>query len=234
MEYLGRKRTVVVGIGYPNVKAVYDYRRGPDLTPASRDGKYEMPLDKDGKPRTDISFGKAKEFLDFIRNDVMEHVLGKLLPIPQLKQGRKALFGHSYGAIFALHALYTAPSMFDTFIAASPIIWWNKSFLTSVEEPEFIACPDENSSPPSLLLTCGGSQEDVVKRPEESEEIYKWRCAAAEDPRMKEAIIALSSRLKDCPRLRVILTHEFREEDHGSAAVTGLQRGIMEFLRGVI
>jgi predicted alpha/beta superfamily hydrolase len=233
MEYLGKKRTVVVGIGYPNDKAVYDYRRGPDLTPASQDGDYEMPLDKHGNPRTDISFGKAKEFLDFVKKDVMEHVFESLLPLPQLRNGRKALFGHSYGGIFALHALFTAPSLFDTFIAASPIIWWNRSFLTRIEESEFLASP-ESKSTPTLLLTCGGCKEDVSKRPEESEDVYKWRCAAAEDMQMRNAVLGLASRLKASVKLRTVLTHIYRDEDHGGAAVTGLQNGIMEFLREVI
>ena len=234
MEYLGRKRTVVVGIGYPNDKAVYDYRRGPDLTPASPDGDYEMPLDKHGNPRTDISFGKAKEFLEFVQKDVMEHVFSTLLPLPQLRKGRKALYGHSYGGIFALHALFTTPSLFDTFIAASPIIWWNRSFLVKVEESEFVARRDDSPVAPSLLLTCGGCSRDVVKRAEESEEIYQWRCAAAEDDQMGDAVLAMASRLKACPKLRTVLTHQFVDEDHGGAAVTGLQRGIMEFLREVI
>ena len=234
MEYLGRKRTVVVGIGYPNDKAVYDYRRGPDLTPACPNDDYEMPLDKHGKPRTDISFGKAKEFLDFVQDDVMEHVFGTLLPLPKLRNGRKALYGHSYGGIFALHALFTRPTLFDTFIAASPIIWWNRSFLTKVEEPEFLARDDELKSSPSLLLTCGGCKKDVFKREEEPEDIYQWRCAAAEEDQMYDEVLALSSRLKGCPKLRTVLTHQFVDEDHGGSAVTGVQRAIMEFLRGVI
>lgn len=232
MEYLGKKRTVVVGIGYPNDKAVYDYRRGPDLTPASPDGDYEMPVDKHGKPRTDISFGKAKEFLEFVEKGVMEHVFESLLPLPQLRNGRKALFGHSYGGIFALHALFTAPSLFDTFIAASPIIWWNRSFLTRIEEAEFLA--RDIKSAPTLLLTCGGCKDDVSKRPEESEDVYKWRCAAAEDVQMKDTVMGLASRLKASAKLKTVLTHLYPDEDHGSAAVTGLQNGIMEFLREVI
>ena len=234
MEYLARKRTVVVAIGYPNNKAVYDYRRGPDLTPASPDGKYEMPLDKHGKPRTDISFGKAKEHLDFIQNEVMPYVFDVLLPLPQLKQGRKALYGHSYGGIFALHALFTKPTLFDTFIAASPIIWWNKSFLVNVEEPEFVSRKEQFASSPSLFMTHGGCRQDVVKRPGESDEVYQLRCSAAEDSQMKDAVLRMAARLRECSKLNAVCTREYLEEDHGSAAVTGLQAGIMDFLRQVI
>jgi predicted alpha/beta superfamily hydrolase len=82
-----------------------------------------MPLDKHGKPRMDTSFGKARKHLDFIRRKVIEHVYERLLPLPELRSGQKALYVHSYGGIFALCALFVAPTLFDAFIAASPIVW---------------------------------------------------------------------------------------------------------------
>jgi predicted alpha/beta superfamily hydrolase len=231
MEYLGRARTVVVGIGYPNPKTVYDFRRGPDLTPASPDGEYEMPLDRHGNPRTDISFGKAAEHLEFIRKDVMDYVYGTLLPIPALINGRKALFGHSYGGIFALYALFTAPELFNTFIAASPTVWWNRHFLTKELEPAFRARKDAVNPPPSLFVTWGGSQQDVTQRPGASPEDFRRRFNIAEDKQLKEGVLAMTSRLEDSKKLHTILTQEFPAEDHGSAAVTGLQSALMKFMR---
>jgi predicted alpha/beta superfamily hydrolase len=231
MEYLNNTRTVVVGIGYPITNAVYDFRRGPDLTPASKDGNYEMPLDKHGNPRTDISFGNAREHLEFIHKEVMEYVYGTLLPLPELRSGRKALFGHSYGGIFALYALFTAPTLFDTFIAASPIVWWNKNFLEKELETPFRAQQESMKSPPSLLMTWGFGQQDVTKRSNESEDAFKKRLGIAEGEQMKDGVLSMASRLRSSEKLRTILTHEFADEDHGSAAVTGLQMGIMKFLR---
>jgi predicted alpha/beta superfamily hydrolase len=231
MEYLNDTRTVVVGIGYPNTKAVYDFRRGPDLTPASADGEYEMPLDKHGNPRTDIRFGEAAEHLDFIRKDVMDYVYGTLLPLPELKNGRKALFGHSYGGIFALYALFTAPTLFDAFIAASPIVWWNKHFLAKDLEPAFCARQESISSPPSLFLTWGYGRQDLTKRPDESQEAFQIRLIKAEDEQMKDEVLAMASRLRKCPKLRSVVTHEFQNEDHGSVSVTSLQMAIMNLLQ---
>lgn len=230
MQYLNNTRTVVVGIGYPITHAVYDFRRGPDLTPASPDGEYEMPLDRHGKPRTDISFGQAAEHLDFIRKEVMDYVYGTLLPVPQLMDGRKALYGHSYGGIFVLYALFTAPTLFNTFIAASPIIWWNRNFLVTDLEPRFRE-QEMVGSKPSLLMTHGHCLQDVTKQPGEADERFKKRLGIAEGEPMKECVLAMASRLKESSKLSSVLTHQFMEEDHGSAAVTGLQMGIMKFLR---
>ncbi|TID21348.1 Ferri-bacillibactin esterase BesA [Venturia nashicola] len=232
MEYLSNTRTVVVGIGYPITHAVYDFRRGPDLTPASPDGSYEMPLNRNGKPRTDISFGQAKEHLDFIRGKVMEDLYNTLLPLPELKTGRKALYGHSYGGIFVLYALFTAPTLFNTYIAASPIVWWNKHFLVTHLEPPF---REQKTSPeprPSLLMTHGHCQQDITQQEGETDERFKKRLGIAEVDAMREGVLAMAARLVESGQLTKVLTHEFPEEDHGSAAVTGLQLGIMQFLRG--
>lgn len=37
---------------------------------------------------------------------------------------RQSLFGHSFGGLFVLYSLFTRPSAFTTWIAASPSIYW--------------------------------------------------------------------------------------------------------------
>ena len=150
LEYLNSSRTIVVGIGYPPGKRVYDFRRGPDLTPWAPE--YDMPLNKEGKPRTDISFGEADEFLSWIESDVVPHVEGTLFSARDATSVRRALFGHSYGGIFTLNTLFTKPSLFDTYIAASPITWWNKDYLVNELEPRFRDRGERLASPVSLIL----------------------------------------------------------------------------------
>jgi hypothetical protein len=70
-----------------------------------------------------------------------------------------------------------------------------------------------------------------VKQTNESEEAFKKRRGIAEGEEMKNAASLMASRLRSCNRLRVILAYKFVDEDHGSAAVTGLQMGNMKFLR---
>lgn len=230
LEFTNSSRTVVVGIGYPPGKYVYDFRRGPDLTPPTADGKYDMPLDRDGNPRTDLAFGEADDFLDFVQHDVMTYVEKTLFPHVPLSTSRRALFGHSYGGIFALNALYTRPTLFDTFIAASPDIDWNLSSMVREQEAAFRAREQPANPPPALVLTWGTGQQDLVKGQDESEESFGKRLECAESKTMRDSANALVERLNACPSVRTVSTWEFTGEDHGSAAVTGVQHGILKFL----
>lgn len=189
-----------------------------------------MPLDDSGKPRTDLTFGEADKFLDFIEQDVVTNVQETLFPQAPLRTGRKALFGHSYGGIFALNAFFTRPTLFDTFIAASPTIWWNKYALVRDQEAAFRARETPADPAPSLLLTWGSGAQDLDQRPRESDEEFKKRKDCAEDIKMRDSAKDMVARLKDCPSVRRTWTWEFEGEDHGSAAVTGLQQGLQKFL----
>lgn len=236
LEYTHSARCIVVGIGYPMppARSVYDFRRGPDLTPPSRDGTYDAPLDRNGKPRTDIKFGEADDFLMFIREDVMRHhVEGVLFPhLAGLGQGRKALLGHSYGGIFTLNALYTQPGTWDTYLAASADVEFNKGRLVSEQEAAFRARKLDCSPPPALLITYGEEAQDMVQRPGESEARFKKRRGCAELQGVRGAVAGLVQRFEGHPNLRRLGVREFPGEDHGSAALPGFQHGVMEFLTG--
>ncbi|KAG9251594.1 Alpha/Beta hydrolase protein [Emericellopsis atlantica] len=227
LEFTNAARTVVVAIGYPPSRYVYDWRRGPDLTPPCEE--YDMPLDSDGNPRTDISFGEAHKFLAFIKQDVITHVEGTLFRHVQL--GRRALYGHSYGGIFSLTTLFTRPETFETIIAASPVVWWNKDHLTKVLEPSFTS-RDDIERPVSLIMAWGSMKQDTIQEDDESEDDYKTRLSNAEEDKMRDSVTALGQRLRDCRNVKRVAMKEFVGEDHGSAAVAGLQYGIRQFLFG--
>lgn len=235
LEYTHNARCIVVGIGYPMppAHAVYDFRRGPDLTPPSRDGTYDEPLDKDGKPRTDIKFGEADDFLSFIREDVMAHyvqgVLFSHLGEGWRARGRKALLGHSYGGVFALNALYTRPGTFDTYLAASADIEFNKGKFVREQEAAFRGATLDGP-PPALLITYGDEAEDMVRRPGESEPRFEKRRACAELPGIGKAVDGLVQRFEGHPNLRTLAVRRFPDEDHCSASLPAFQHGVMEFL----
>ncbi|KKY34646.1 putative siderophore esteraselike protein [Diaporthe ampelina] len=204
LEYTHKARCIVIGVGYPMppARAVYDFRRGPDLTPPSRDGTYDAPLGRDGKPRTDIQFGEADDFLAFIREDVMRHyVEGVLFPHLRGKWGHKALLGHSYGGIFTLNALYTQPGAWDTYLAASADVEFNKGKFVAEQEADFRArtldCPS-----PALLITYGEEAQDMVRRPGESDVRWEKRRGCAELPGTREAVEGLVQRFEGHPNLR--------------------------------
>jgi pimeloyl-ACP methyl ester carboxylesterase len=222
-----------VGIGYPLSKSIYTWRRGPDLTPPTPDGKYEYPPDRQGNPRRDLKFGEADKFLRFIEHDVISYVEGTVFQHVDLAKGRRALFGHSYGGIFALNALYTSTALFDAYIAASPSIFWSDYALVKHQEADFLkraSAQPPVSRPPSVVVTWGTCAQELERQPGEAEENFEKRKAIAESNELKPSALALIGRLGKCPGVGRIQSHELPGEDHGSAAVVGLQKGIMDIL----
>lgn len=217
-------------MGYPRSNNVYDFRRGPDLTPPSRDGKYEPPLDRHGKPRTDLSFGEADLFLDFVQKEVMRTVQMELFPNANLASNPRGLYGHSYGGLFSLNALFTRPELFTFIAAASPSISWSGYSLVTFQEAEFRKMANVVNTPPLLLLTWGSSAQDLEQRDGESDASFKRRKLEAEEPECGDDAKAMAARLKGCCNVKAVATAEFPGWGHGGAAVVGLQRALMQFL----
>ncbi|KAF3805558.1 hypothetical protein GCG54_00002905 [Colletotrichum gloeosporioides] len=71
---------------------------------------------------TFASEGGADAFLDLIQDKTRGATIGK-----------KALFGHSPGGLFVLHARFTTPNSFDCFLASSPSFWWKNHFILKEE-----------------------------------------------------------------------------------------------------
>jgi hypothetical protein len=78
--------------------------------------------------------------------------------------GRQALFGHSLGGLFVLHALFSRSDAFDTFIAGSPSLWWGKKSILR-EVPAFKAAQEKSRPPKRLLITVG--ELEAIGSPEE-------------------------------------------------------------------
>jgi predicted alpha/beta superfamily hydrolase len=70
--------------------------------------------------------GGNDAFLSFI----IDELKPAIAKATQVDPGRQALFGHSLGGLFVLHALFSRSDAFDTFIAGSPSIWWGKKSPT--------------------------------------------------------------------------------------------------------
>ncbi|RVA88385.1 alpha/beta hydrolase, partial [Mesorhizobium sp. M7A.F.Ca.CA.004.01.1.1] len=68
----------------------------------------------------EVRTGGAGEFLAFIEDELKPWVASRIT----VDASRQALYGHSFGGLFALYALFTRPSAFQTWIAASPAIYW--------------------------------------------------------------------------------------------------------------
>jgi len=238
---------VVVGIGYPTdptyLRRVVD-ERGPMMPiltglPLVRstpylERTYDLTLpasDADlaaqtmpGLPQTKSSnVGGIDDFLKVIETEVKPHVAA-LAPIDTTNQ---ALFGHSFGGLATLHALFVEPSAFRTFIVASPSIWWdNKKVLA--DEGRFAAAVKSGQVRPRVLVTVGGEESTPEKLPASWGIDPAAMAAFDRKTRMVENSQELVARLKTLqghPGYRVEGV-VFEKEKHSAAPWAALSRGI--------
>ena len=106
---------VVVGIGYP-IEGAFDLtRRDWDLTTPS-----PVPSDaRSGK------IGGYEAMIRFIQDRVKPDIEKRFA----IDRKRQTLAGHSLGGLFTLRTLINHPDWFQTYLALSPSIWWNKALL---------------------------------------------------------------------------------------------------------
>jgi len=123
---------VILGIGYPGAAPFDAERRRLDLLPTD---------------------GGADRFLDLIAGEILAQV-ERLVPIDR---ARLSLAGHSFGGLFALHALFARPGLFRSHVAGSPSIWWQERAILETRE-RFLNSPAA-ASPLRLLIAVGGDEQ---------------------------------------------------------------------------
>ncbi len=144
-------KSIIVGVGYPTDQA-YDMRRLYDLTgPAPPPQPWR---DEFAKERA----GGWDKFLDFLTGKLRTEI-GKRYKI---NLDRQALFGHSLGGLFAIHALFSRPDAFHAIIAASPSLFWHEREMLK-EEQDFTARLQAWKIPKvSRLMVVAGDREETV------------------------------------------------------------------------
>jgi hypothetical protein len=208
---------VLVGIGYPtDDRGEITARRSFDLTPAAapdamkrfQEGRKADPArpPKGAPPKAaaELTFGGQGEFFAFVRDEV-KPLVEKRFPVDKARQ---ALFGHSFGGLFTLHALYAHPDSFQTYIAASPSLWLNPGALAEAEAV-FAAKAKAGGTKARLLVTLG---EFEGRAPGE-------KADAGGGPAAE-----LAARLKGAGVDAAF--HQFAGENHGSVVPFAHMRGL--------
>jgi predicted alpha/beta superfamily hydrolase len=95
---------IIVGITNRGANAAHDSLRAVDYTPRP-------------EPRNPGSGGGAR-FLQFLRGELIPFVEANYPADP----ARRGLMGSSLGGLFTLHALFTEPTLFSRYAAASPAV----------------------------------------------------------------------------------------------------------------
>jgi len=119
------QRFIIVGIGYPVDHALGGSNiRGRDLTPthsAQLEAQFGFPVDGVPSITSGKKSGGAKEFLSFIRDELVPFVDKNYNTI----EGDRGFFGDSLGGLFGLYTLFHKPDTFSRYIIGSPSIWYD-------------------------------------------------------------------------------------------------------------
>ncbi len=194
---------VVVGLGYAGKQVL-------DLAARTRD--YTPPApgpDRDERGRLE---GGADAFLDFIDGTVRPMVAGAA----HIDAASQTLFGHSYGGLCVLHALFTRPGGFRNYVAASPSAWWRDGFILE-EQKRFLAGRHAGAAPLRLLITQG--EREAVPPADAA------RLAIARERRGSDRLRALVAGLDGAPGLDLRFAI-LPGADHGGAMAPAVQQAL--------
>ena len=167
---------IVVGVGNRD--------RTRDLTPPTNDPQF--------RDRT----GGADQFLRFLGDELIPY-----LDETNRTLDYRVLVGHSFGGLFALHALMARPEVFDGYIAISPSTWWNQQALVSAL-PDFLA--KQRDLRASLYMTTGNEGGEMLSSAQRIAEILK----------------------RDAPATMQWQFHHMPAESHGSIPHRSLYDGL--------
>lgn len=136
-------KSIVVGI------ATVDRRR--DFTFPTRNKK-----DLKDYPTT----GKSAAFMRFIEQDLQPYV-----EKTYRTNGQKTIIGQSLGGLFAMEVLLKKPALFNTYIIASPSLWWDDESLVA-QAPGLLKQP--SSATPANVFVALGNEGPEMKKATES------------------------------------------------------------------
>ncbi|WP_457808522.1 alpha/beta hydrolase [Kushneria sp. EE4] len=136
---------VLIALGY-DTDARFDVEaRQWDYTPKRSD---QAPIVNDRHPER--RGGGADDFIGLL-NDTLMAEAERDLPI---NTSNRAIWGHSFGGLFVMHALFTRPALFDHWYVASPTLHWN-GYQVLEEAGRFQWPPDRHGS---VLLMRGDAE----------------------------------------------------------------------------
>ena len=98
--------------------------------------------------------GGADKFLKFIETELIPMVESKYRTQPF-----RALAGHSLGGLFAIHAMVSKPELFNSYIAVSPALQWDKYVMIDRAKEFFKTRKEYNRT---LFTSLGNEPGDIA------------------------------------------------------------------------
>lgn len=186
---------VVAAIGYDGDKAFDVKARSRDYTPPhlGQTAPEPDPL------QPERLVGGAPQFLDYLTGGIREVVEAGI----EVEATKRTLWGHSFGGLFTLYALFTRPGTFDRYVAVSPSLWWGNGALQRFEDD---AVPRRT---PAVLKVLLGDRENRSTEP------------PLEHPRPAPATMAMIDRLHARQDL-LVESQVFKGARHGETLALSL------------
>lgn len=214
----GMRPAVVVGLGYPSEEP-YDARRAFDYTP--RLEGLSWPPRPNGEPWPPT--GGAEAFLRLLETQV-KPLAAERLPLDRTAE---TLLGHSFGGLFALHAMLARPAAFATYVAGSPSIWFDTAGLLE-RARSFEPAPGDT---PRRLFVAVGGLEGAADDAEAERRGDEEQLASTKGGRMignaRDFVAALPKRQGLAVSFEVV-----PDEGHSSVVPAFLSRGLHAALAG--
>ncbi len=176
---------VVVALGHVGAQAYDQEARARDFTLPEAGG------------------GQADRFLDLLQHQLRPWLARELPVHPE----EHTLFGHSFGGLLTLYALFTRPSLFRHHVAASPSIWW-ADFSLLAHRNAFLARRHDFGAEHRLLVTAGSLEEG---QPQPNAERARRQQARRQIGASRELVASLAGVPGLQPEFRLL-----EGEDHGS------------------
>lgn len=150
----GGSAPAIVMIGYDSDLRIDPEARAFDYTPARR---------ADGAPEFDEvaaerRSGGADAFLQLFETAIKPQVEQRV----RIDHDRQTLWGHSYGGLLVLHALFTRPQLFNNYVAVDPSLWWGEGFVLKEAERGMAGV---EAAAPHLLVIAGSGGDAPGRRP---------------------------------------------------------------------
>ena len=128
---------VIIGITYAGADANYDMLRAMDYTPVHTAGVRGS--------------GEAPKFLAFLTDELFPRIESDY----RIDPTKRVLMGSSFGGSFTLYALFSEPTLFAGYVAASPAVTYG-SRAAFVQEATYAR--DHRDLPVRLFLSVGDQE----------------------------------------------------------------------------
>ena len=154
----------------------------------------------------------ARFILDQVRPFVAKHVAVNL--------NHQGLFGHSFGGLFALWLLFNNPGAFSHWIAASPAITWEDSFLL-----EHLARFDPRGQAVDVHLSAGEWEGDHLAPFQETADDASERLTEKAKTRTVAAAQEMAAHLAALPGVTAVY-ETYAGENHMSVLTVAVSRAV--------